>query len=463
MAWRRPVRAPAGRQQRASERFRHLLADRRGPMDSRSRGAAARRCLFFHQAWARPGFHHPGLRKSFMPRATIWPAGPGRSWLRQACIAATFGLLAHILERRIPSTYAVLVALAAMVLSMPHFLARPHVLAMPVMVAWAHGLMTASERGQPPSFWLLPLIALWANLHGGFVFGLVLAGAFAIDALWNAEPCAAEAAGAALGRVRVGCVGGLLRHALRLGIDPRCHARFSILESSCGSSSEWAPADFSKLSPFELTILALIAGALYRGVKLSPPRIALVLGLLHMALSHGRNLEIFALLLPIVVLTPVSQQFALQPARSGRVTLCFGGAARRRARHLDLGCSRRTRCIRLRKPVAGRRGRSHKGAQSPAGSQRPCIRRLSDLAADARLHRRTGRVVRRKIHDGLLQRAGAQGRQPFSRSAQGLRHRRPCCCSRPRLRRACSIIWASGGGSTPTMWPSFMCAAEADR
>ena len=48
--------------------------------------------------------------------------------------------------------------------------------------------MTASERRQPPSFWLLPLIALWANLHGGFVFGLVLAGAFAIDALWNAEP-----------------------------------------------------------------------------------------------------------------------------------------------------------------------------------------------------------------------------------------------------------------------------------
>ena len=32
---------------------------------------------------------------------------------------------------------------------------------------------------------------------------------------------AAGAAGAALVRVRVGCIGGLLRHALRLGIDPR--------------------------------------------------------------------------------------------------------------------------------------------------------------------------------------------------------------------------------------------------
>ena len=64
-------------------------------------------------------------------------------------IAATFALLAYILGRRIPSTYAVLVALAALVLSAPHFLARPHVLALPVMVAWANGLMSRKrERGR---------------------------------------------------------------------------------------------------------------------------------------------------------------------------------------------------------------------------------------------------------------------------------------------------------------------------
>jgi hypothetical protein len=235
-------------------------------------------------------------------------------------IAATFGLLAHILERRLPSTYAALVALAAMVLSTPHFLARPHVLAMPVMVAWAHGLMTASERRQPPSFWLLPLIALWANLHGGFVFGLVLAGAFAIDALWNAEP--SQRAPLALRWFAFGLAALAACCVTPYGWESILASRKILdLGELLRLISEWAPADFSKLSPFELIILALIAAALYRGVKLSPPRIALVLGLLHMALSHGRNLEIFALLLPIVVLTPVAQQFAQQPARSGRVTL----------------------------------------------------------------------------------------------------------------------------------------------
>jgi hypothetical protein len=234
-------------------------------------------------------------------------------------IAATFALLTHFLERRIPSTYAALVALAAMVLSTPHFFARPHVLAMPLMVAWAHGLMAASERREPPSFWLLPLIALWANLHGGFVFGLVLTGAFAIDGLWNAEPSqrkplALRWAAFGLAALAACCV---TPYGWESIVASR---RILDLGELLRLISEWAPADFSKLSPFEFTILVLIAGALYRGVRLSPPRIALVIGLLHMALSHGRNLEIFALLLPIVVLTPVSQQFALQPNRQGRVT-----------------------------------------------------------------------------------------------------------------------------------------------
>ena len=78
---------------------------------------------------------------------------------------------------------------------------------------------------------------------------------------------------------------------------------------------EWMPVNFSRFGLFEACVLALIGGALYCGVRLSPPRIALVLGLFHMALSHVRNVEVFALLLPLVVLAPVASQFALRPAR----------------------------------------------------------------------------------------------------------------------------------------------------
>jgi hypothetical protein len=237
--------------------------------------------------------------------------------LASGCIAATFALLAHILGRRIPASHAVVIAMAALVLSMGHLLARPHVLVLPIMLAWANGLLLASERGQAPSFWLLALIALWANLHGGFVFGLVLAGAFAIDALWNADraqrwPLAMRWAAFGAGALVACCAtpygwGAILAARKILDLGELLHLIY-----------EWMPADFSKFGAFELSILALIAGALYGGVKLSPPRIALVLGLLHMALSHVRNIELFALLLPVVVFAPVASQFALQPARFTR-------------------------------------------------------------------------------------------------------------------------------------------------
>jgi hypothetical protein len=246
--------------------------------------------------------------------------------LASTCIAATFALLTWILGRRIPQTYAVAITLASLVLSCGHFLARPHVLVLPVMLVWAFGLMSASERRQPPSFWLLPLMSLWANLHGGFIFGLALVGAFAIDALWNADaarqrPLALRWALFGLGALIACCAtpygwGSILAARKILDLGELLHLIY-----------EWMPANFSSLGAFEMSILALIAGALYGGVKLSPPRIALVLGLLHMALSHVRNAEIFALLLPIVVLTPVSSQFALRPSLLGRMAVPLAPAA----------------------------------------------------------------------------------------------------------------------------------------
>ena len=45
-------------------------------------------------------------------------------------------------------------------------------------------------------------MALWANLHGGFVFGLVLVAPIALDAVVGADAASREIAGAALGGIR---------------------------------------------------------------------------------------------------------------------------------------------------------------------------------------------------------------------------------------------------------------------
>ena len=95
--------------------------------------------------------------------------------------------LAHRLERNLAPLAVVVLLAASFILVAPHLTARPHVLAMPVMVAWVAGLVAAADRRAAPSLWLLPLLALWANIHGSFLLGLVLVGPIGLDALWNAQ------------------------------------------------------------------------------------------------------------------------------------------------------------------------------------------------------------------------------------------------------------------------------------
>jgi len=71
---------------------------------------------------------------------------------------------------------------------------------------------------------------------------------------------------------------------------------------------EWKPADFGSLGALEICLLLGIGLALYRGIRLPPMRIVLLLGLVHMALAQGRAGEILALLGPLVLAAPLARQ-----------------------------------------------------------------------------------------------------------------------------------------------------------
>src|SRR5260370_28684887 len=61
--------------------------------------------------------------------------------------------------------------------------ARPDVLTVPIMVAWAAALVRCMDRRAPPPYWALPLLVLWANLHGSVVLALGLVGPAVLEAL----------------------------------------------------------------------------------------------------------------------------------------------------------------------------------------------------------------------------------------------------------------------------------------
>jgi hypothetical protein len=251
-------------------------------------------------------------------------AGP--TVLAAACSAAAFALLALILGRRISSGYAIIIALTALALSTSHLFARPHVLALPVMVLWVNGLVSASEGRKAPSYWLLPLIALWANLHGGFIFGLSLVAPFALDALWNSQ--SAQRRALALRWFVFGICAVVACCATPYGWESILASRKILdLGELLHLIYEWMPVDFGRIGPFQVCVLALIAGTLHCGIRLSPPRILLVMGLLYMALSHVRNVEVFALVAPLVVLTPVASQLSLQADRFAKASFPIASAA----------------------------------------------------------------------------------------------------------------------------------------
>jgi hypothetical protein len=250
--------------------------------------------------------------------------------LASVCIAATFALFTRFLVRHLSESSTLVFVAAALALTVPHLLARPHVLALPVMMAWVGGLVAAADRRGAPSFWLLPLLTLWANLHGGFVLGLTLVAPIAVDAVWNADArtrksLALRWAAFAVAALAASCVTPYGWNSLLAS------RKILALGEALPLIMEWRAADFSYLGPLEVCLLLGFGLALYRGVSLPPLRIVLLLGMLHMALSQMRSLETFALLMPLFLAGPLAQQIGAtdhhaKPAGGPR-GLLFAGLA----------------------------------------------------------------------------------------------------------------------------------------
>src|SRR5262249_50863367 len=77
---------------------------------------------------------------------------------------------------------------------------------------------------------------------------------------------------------------------------------------------EWMPADFSSFSLFEAALLGWIGVACSSGLVLPLTRVFLLLGLIWAALTHVRNIEVFALLGPLVVAKPIAEQLGMTRA-----------------------------------------------------------------------------------------------------------------------------------------------------
>lgn len=242
--------------------------------------------------------------------------------------ALTVGLLArHLLLWLAPPAAAVVLVFAT-VCCASSLLARPHVLALPALEIWTAGLVIARGRNRAPSAWLLPVMTLWANLHGGFAFGLALVVPFALEAV-VANPASRWRTARGWSLFLAGAVGAAMLtpygwHGLVLPV------RLMMLRH-LGAIGEWRSMDFSVLQPLEIALLALLYACLTRGVRIPPIRLLLLFGLLHMALRHTRHQMLAGLVGALVVAEPLALGLGVRadPAarRAGVLPGLAGGVA----------------------------------------------------------------------------------------------------------------------------------------
>ena len=230
--------------------------------------------------------------------------------LAATAIALAVGLLTRFLLRELSPTPALLMVVAAVVLLAPHMLARPHVLTLPIMVAWAAALVRCMDHRAPPPYWALPLLVLWANLHGSVVLALGLIGPAVLEGLLDEK--------------RSEWPRALLRWLpfTALAVAACCLTPYGpgpllipLTTLSAGHAlnwiSEWRPQDFGHVGSFELLLLAGIF-ALSRGVTLPVVRALVVLGLIHFALAQVRNADLLAMLAPLYLAAPLARQLGGQ-------------------------------------------------------------------------------------------------------------------------------------------------------
>ncbi|MBV9584181.1 MAG: hypothetical protein JO213_04770 [Alphaproteobacteria bacterium] len=221
--------------------------------------------------------------------------------------AIALGISTRLLLRRFDPLPCVIVSAAAGWLLLPHLLARPHILALPLLVLWCGILIEARDSGRGPPLCVLPVMTLWANLHGGFMFGLALAGFLGSEAVLLPDAGQTRVAEARrwAGFIGLSIVAAMLTpNGLAGLLQPFRLVSMPMLPMLI----EWRSANLDDFPALEAWLLGAIFLGFSYGFKLPLTRLLLTLGLFHLALQHVRHADLLALVVPLAVAAPLGTQ-----------------------------------------------------------------------------------------------------------------------------------------------------------
>jgi hypothetical protein len=265
----------------------------------------------------RPWITHEWLTEVIMAAAFFAGGWSGLMLLTGVATGALTALMSGWLLRWLSPLTAIVTLLLASICIFPGVLARPHLLVLPVLALWTIELLKARCDARAPSVWLIPLMGLWANLHGSFIVGAALLAAFAAEAALDVKRWRRATL---LGWSVILVGAGLATLATPHGLTGLSFPLQVLNMKTLPTITEWRGPDFIaggssiqiggwslKLEPLEIALLAGLFALFWRGAKLTAVRALIVLGLVHMSLQHVRQEVLLGVIAPLIVAEPVGR------------------------------------------------------------------------------------------------------------------------------------------------------------
>jgi hypothetical protein len=268
-----------------------------------------------------PWLTHEWLSEVVEALAYIAGGWSGYVFLHAAAVAAAAGLLAWHLSRRLGGVAVVIAMIVSLGCLAGHLPSRPHLLALPLLELWTAGIVFASDDKRTPPVWLLPVMALWANVDGSFIFGLVLLLPFTLEAVLGRR-------GDRFALIQWGSFALLSLGAAMLTPHGLYGLFFPFKQNGTSALSNvdaWTSFDPGALLPLLLAVAFTLAVLLLRGVKIGAVRIAILLCLLCLCFVQARNQVLLAIVGPLLLAAPLAKSLDYPPfASRGRPYVLAG-------------------------------------------------------------------------------------------------------------------------------------------
>jgi hypothetical protein len=260
---------------------------------------------------------HEWLGEIVMALAYLGAGWSGITLLFGAAAALTAGLLAYHLSRWLHGLGLIVTLVLSLTCVAGSLLARPHLLALPLLELWVAELVMARADARGPSWKLLALMMLWANLHASFLIGLILVVPFAVDAVLDDPATRGAAAKRWGGFMAAAFVAALITP---YGISGLTFPFRLMAIPSLQAVLEWAPTDLQTPQPLTFAVAAALYVLLTRGAKVKPISVAVLLGLLYLALAHARHQTLIAIAAPLILAEPLGAVLASRQPMDVRVS-----------------------------------------------------------------------------------------------------------------------------------------------